>query len=302
MPMETGAWPSVNTHSGRGDGSGHHIRHASDDFAMGDAVNWGAGISPAYQQPRTLPELLTPVSHIPLHDRASSDSSNRSTPSTHSQHMPSHTSSAEWGSIPTYPSMSTGAYALGITYPASPPQMYPQVYTEGLGMPLAYDDAAIYGSHQPPNTAVRSLSPHMAVVQSSETLVTTPSALPADRLILPQACGRQPDEALGLLAAADGVPVCLSRAAFGAVPAYLDVFWDRVHPVYPVIHKHTFEDASEVAPDHVDLLRCAMAAVATQYLADREHRINGHQLHAYACQGLKMVCSLVCSVSHSERS
>lgn len=297
--METGPWSPVGSQPGPSDG-GHHMRSVSDGFGMGDAATWG-NIGQSYQQPRTLPELMG--SHMPIGDRASSDSSNRSTPSNNSHHMPTHTSSGEWGAIPTYttvtremqhPLMSTGGFGLSIGYPGSPPQMYPQAYSEGLGISMPYDDTALYGSsHHHPNPTVRSLSPHMAVVQSSETLVTTPSALPADRLILSQACGRQPGDALGLLTAVDGMPVSLSHAAFDAIPAYLGVYWDRVHPVYPIIHKPTFEDASEVAPEHVDLLRCAMAAVATQFLAAREHRINGHQLHAYACRGLKVVSLFV---------
>ncbi|OLN86493.1 Zinc finger protein klf1-like protein 3 [Colletotrichum chlorophyti] len=46
-----------------------------------------------------------------------------------------------------------------------------------------------------------------------------------------------------------------------AIPAYLDVYWEKVHHIFPIVHRRTFEAAGE----HIDVLRCAMAAVATQY-------------------------------------
>jgi hypothetical protein len=38
-----------------------------------------------------------------------------------------------------------------------------------------------------------------------------------------------------------------------------------------------------------DVLRCAMAAVATQYLDSKEDRLNGNLLHEYAWQEVKRV-------------
>lgn len=92
--------------------------------------------------------------------------------------------------------------------------------------------------------------------------------------------------------AQDLMPVSLSREARSALPSYIDIFWEKVHHLYPIIHRSTVEDAADVTPEHVDVLRCAMAAVATQFLGHREHRINGSQLHAYAWHKSKTVRNL----------
>jgi hypothetical protein len=72
-------------------------------------------------------------------------------------------------------------------------------------------------------------------------------------------------------------------AVRAAIPGYLDVYWDKVHPVLPVVHRQSFEAAPEEA------LRCAMAAVATQYLPSKEDRTRGNQLHEYAWHEAKRV-------------
>jgi hypothetical protein len=51
----------------------------------------------------------------------------------------------------------------------------------------------------------------------------------------------------------------------------------------PLIHRQTFEAAPE------DVLKCAMAAVATQHLDNREDRTRGNQLHEFAWQEVKRV-------------
>lgn len=283
-------WTAENSSSRHDAGGYPHSRSASHDFNSGfmpDHMSYStpsSGIDSAYSRPRTtgLHSLLPPGPYLPIHDGAS-DSSTSST----SQHLPAHTSSSEWHPSYSVSPMPNSAYSLEVPYHASSPQMFPPFSNEGLGISIGYD-SSIYSSHNP-NTTVRSLSPSMAVVQSSETLVTSPSAPPSGRVIDPPACSRQTAEALGLLTAADEMPVSLSRATCTAIPAYLDVYWDRVHSCHPIIHKPTFEDASEVAPEHKNMLLCAMAAVATQFLPAKQHRIHGHQLHAYAWDRCKMV-------------
>ncbi|KAK0666360.1 hypothetical protein QBC41DRAFT_230711 [Cercophora samala] len=66
-----------------------------------------------------------------------------------------------------------------------------------------------------------------------------------------------------------------------AIPSYLDVYWAKVHPVLPIVHRQSFEAEPE------DVLRCAMAAVATQHLDTKEDRNRGNQLHEYAWQEAK---------------
>ncbi|KAL1865666.1 hypothetical protein Daus18300_007042 [Diaporthe australafricana] len=73
----------------------------------------------------------------------------------------------------------------------------------------------------------------------------------------------------------------LSRVVRNSIASYLDVYWDKVHVLYPFIHRGTVEGAGE------DALKCAMAAIATQYLNNKEDRIRGNQLHEYAWQEAK---------------
>lgn len=80
-----------------------------------------------------------------------------------------------------------------------------------------------------------------------------------------------------------GVFTPLSRSLRNAIPAYIDVYWQRFHILYPVVHRHSFETAGE------EILRCAMAAIATQFLDSKEDRIRGSQLHEYAWQEAKRV-------------
>ncbi|KAJ9129393.1 Zinc finger protein zas1, partial [Coniochaeta hoffmannii] len=98
----------------------------------------------------------------------------------------------------------------------------------------------------------------------------------------------------GLLAALDlpmtgcgmtGVPSCqqLPRQVLAAVPGYVVVYWQKFHKLYPIVHRTTFETAGE------DVLRWAMAAVATQYLDTKEDRLRGNQLHEHAWQELKRI-------------
>jgi hypothetical protein len=68
-----------------------------------------------------------------------------------------------------------------------------------------------------------------------------------------------------------------------AIPRYLDLYWTQVDPALPLIHRQSFDAAPE------DVLRCAMAAVATQHLDNKEDRTRGNQLHEYAWQEVKRV-------------
>lgn len=68
-----------------------------------------------------------------------------------------------------------------------------------------------------------------------------------------------------------------------AIPRYLELYWTQVHTVLPLIHRPSFDAAPE------DVLRCAMAAVATQHLDNKEDRTRGNQLHEFAWQEVKRV-------------
>ncbi|KAK3331933.1 hypothetical protein B0T19DRAFT_89320 [Cercophora scortea] len=76
-----------------------------------------------------------------------------------------------------------------------------------------------------------------------------------------------------------GVPMAtsLTRPLHG----YINVYWARVHPLLPIVHRQSFEAGPE------NVLQYAMAAVATQYLENTEDRIKGNQLHEHAWQEVK---------------
>ncbi|KAJ4408006.1 hypothetical protein N0V82_009802 [Gnomoniopsis sp. IMI 355080] len=75
----------------------------------------------------------------------------------------------------------------------------------------------------------------------------------------------------------------LPRSVRSAIPSYIDIYWERVNAFYPIVHRQVFEEQPE------EVLRCAMAAIATQFSNGQEDRIRGDQLHDYACQEAKRV-------------
>ncbi|KAF4469572.1 hypothetical protein FALBO_3526 [Fusarium albosuccineum] len=265
---------------------------------------------PNYSEPRNMPELTmlaipeTGTPDLPWRDSSgmvsSASESTFSTPSDNTRHpqFPVRTSSGDWiSSVPSYQTtssdlrstnMENGGYSVPFTYSSSPPQIYQPVFGD-MGLPLpGYPEGDTFGgADQIPTSTVRSMSPSLAVAQS-ETLVAVPS-LPPDRAFSLAGCGSQPPDGGSLLSTEDLMPVPLTAAASEAVPAYLKIYWERVHPNYPIVHKHTFGEASGAEVEHVEVLRYAMAAVATQFIADKDDRMKGAQLHAYAWQKSKVV-------------
>lgn len=79
------------------------------------------------------------------------------------------------------------------------------------------------------------------------------------------------------------LPMSLMNPLHDAVPRYLEVYWERVHPLFPVVHRASFEEAPE------EVLRYAMAAVATQFLENDEDRVKGNQMHDYVAREVKRV-------------
>ncbi|CAH0026491.1 unnamed protein product [Clonostachys rhizophaga] len=157
------------------------------------------------------------------------------------------------------------------------------------GMPLAADPGH-FDTHHHANSTVRSLPPLLVEGQSPETLdialaALSPCAVATTPLF--STCGSESGQMTGLFAAHVFAPVSLSRKVQSAIPAYLEVYWDRTYPVYPYIHKASFGGLFDGEATPFELLKCAMAALATQFLDDKAHRIAGSELHAFACQELK---------------
>lgn len=263
--------------------------------------------------PRVVPELTmlaipdTQTSELRWRDSgmaSSASESTYSTPSDNTRHpqFPIRTSSEDWinsvSAFQTAPndlrstSIENGAFSVPFTYTSSPPQIYQPVFGDmGLPLPGYTEGDAFSSAAQIQTSTVRSMSPSLAVAQS-ETLVAIPS-MPSGRIFGLSGCGSQPPDGGSLLNTE--LPVSLAAAVSEAVPGYLKVYWDKVHPNYPIIHKHTFGKATMAVREHLEVLQCAMAAVATQYLADKDDRMKGAQLHAYAWQKSKLVSNKVAS-------
>lgn len=161
----------------------------------------------------------------------------------------------------------------------------------GAAFPIpGYDNESMMtGKPLLANTAVRALPMPFGPGRSTDVLMAAP-ALFQDRMISPQLSASPP--AVGFIDqfAMQGMPIlALSQGVRDAIPVYLEVYWNKVHPMYPIIHRHTFEKALEAMSDSTDVLQCAMAAVATQFLGHEDHRINGSQLHFHAACKLKVV-------------
>lgn len=73
----------------------------------------------------------------------------------------------------------------------------------------------------------------------------------------------------------------LSRAVRNHIPSYLNVYWNKFHALYPFIHRSAVGEFGE------DALKFAMAAIATQFLDNKEDRNRGNLLHEYAWQEAK---------------
>ncbi|KAF4837339.1 Zinc finger protein klf1 [Colletotrichum tropicale] len=303
-------------------GGGYTLSGQSQPAILQHSPNHGYDTTPSfgavdYSQPRTTPEFpslylqthglgiqmpggpdgLPDLSHA--QDNAgwpsSASDSTYSTPSDNSRPRalwPTARANTEWSSnlLPPYRDASLDiTNPMFYQFPTSPHISTPQVYpTVDVSISGYSDEQTLLDPHQQPRftNTVRSPTPPVtsASAQSSETLVTPSTALPSDRMMNSLAClGRQKEVALGLLAAPalmqGSVPLPPANVC-KAIPNYLEVYWEKVHHIFPVVHRRTFEAAAE----QIDVLRCAMAAVATQYLSTKEDRIRGNQLHEYAWQ------------------
>lgn len=68
----------------------------------------------------------------------------------------------------------------------------------------------------------------------------------------------------------------LSPHVRNAIPKYLDVYWKRFDTLFPLVHRKSTKTAAD------EVLRCAMAAIGTQFLQGKEDRIRGNELHEFA--------------------
>ncbi|KAI1876288.1 uncharacterized protein JN550_001784 [Neoarthrinium moseri] len=225
----------------------------------------------------------------------SNSDSNFSTPSNESYRrsiLPGYetpTSASEYhvGSfVPSYPPSSQDLEVMTSAAPYfSNPWSSPPYSTAMMDPVLSIyqEDSTILDHTYPPFSSVRSPTPPIITssVQSAESLVTL-APFPDAQAV----AGRYKDQAalLGTLSgAAFLTAVTLPRPVRNAVPDFLEVYWRRFDTLFPLVHRRTFE----AAPNEV--LRCAMAAVATQFLDGKEDRLKGNQLHEWAWQEVRRI-------------
>ncbi|KAI0134773.1 hypothetical protein BJ170DRAFT_217103 [Xylariales sp. AK1849] len=140
-------------------------------------------------------------------------------------------------------------------------------------------------AQQHPYPTVRSPTPPniSSSVQSAESLVTLAPALPDTQAMV----GHHKDQA-ALMGTLSGAAFATAhtlppRSTLNAMPNFLEVYWKRFDTLFPLVHRRSFEAAPQ------DMLRYAMAAVATQFLDGKEDRNKGTQLHEFAWQEVRRV-------------
>ncbi|KAF4443442.1 hypothetical protein FACUT_1366 [Fusarium acutatum] len=209
------------------------------------------------------------------------------------------TTNGSWmTATPAYPttanditaSLDSNTYPGSYSYSDTPPQAYPSVFGDmDLALPGYSEGPSFSTTNQIPIPTVRSMSPSLAVAQS-ETLVAVSSLPTSDGVFGLGACSSGPSDG-SLLSTPDLMSLSLPAATRDSIPTYLETYWEHVHPKNPIIHKHTYEDVPEEETEHIQVLQCAMAALATQYIPNADDRMKGAQLHAYAWQMSKVLKS-----------
>ncbi|KAH8162280.1 hypothetical protein CIB48_g5965 [Xylaria polymorpha] len=142
----------------------------------------------------------------------------------------------------------------------------------------AFTDDAYY-ELQPQPFPVRSPTPPTVTLsaQPAENLVTLGLSVPNPSAVL----GRPKGPAALLSPYSDAAfltALVPSPAAMNAIPHYLDVYWKRFDTLFPLVHRRSLETSTD------PILRCAMAAIGSQFLQSKEDRINSHILHGFAWQ------------------
>ncbi|KAF2967638.1 hypothetical protein GQX73_g5949 [Xylaria multiplex] len=133
------------------------------------------------------------------------------------------------------------------------------------------DDTGYYDFQSPPFPVRNPILPTVTLsAQPTENLVTLGHAVSDASAIL----GREKVLAGStFLTAFTPLP-----AALNAVPRYLDVYWKRFDTLFPLVHRRSLGNSDD------PVLRYAMAALGSQFLQNKEDRINGQHLHGFASQ------------------
>ncbi|KAF5542857.1 C2H2 zinc finger transcription factor [Fusarium napiforme] len=314
-----GSWPSVASTSAphQAYNPPPTVNDSSDNYPIGPnnyvlhTLPTNESFVTSYSEPRNMSDMSL-ISSIPEEappdlgwpESSMSSSAPTSTFSTppdntrRSQFSVTTTNGSWMTATPTYPttanditaSLDSNTYPGSYSYTDTPPQAYPSVFGDmDLALPGYSEGPSFSTTNHIPIPTVRSMSPSLAVAQS-ETLVAVPSLPASDGVFGLGACSSGPSDG-SLLSTPDLMPLSLPTATRDSVPTYLETYWEHVHPKNPIIHKHTYKDVPEEETEHVQVLQCAMAALATQYIPNAEDRMKGAQLHAYAWQKSKVLKS-----------
>ncbi|KAI7760234.1 hypothetical protein LZL87_007527 [Fusarium oxysporum] len=320
-----GSWPSVASTSAphQAYNPPPNVNNSSDNYPIGPnnyvlhTLPTNESFVASYSEPRnmsdmsiisSIPEEVPPDLGWPESSMSSSaPTSTFSTPpdNTRRSQFSVPTTNGSWmTATPAYPttanditaSLDSNTYSGSYSYTDTPPQAYPSVFGDmDLALPGYSEGPSFSTTNQNPIPAVRSMSPSLAVAQS-ETLVAVSSLPTSDGVFGFGTCSSGPSDG-SVLSTPDLTPLSLPAATRDSIPTYLETYWEHVHPKNPIIHKHTYEDVPEEETEHVQVLQCAMAALATQYIPNADHRMKGAQLHAYAWQKSKVLKSGQCQYS-----
>lgn len=312
-----GSWPSVASTSAphQAYNPPPTVNNSSDNYPIGPnnyvlhTLPTNDSFVASYSEPRnmsgmsiisSIPEEAPPDLGWPESSMSSSaPTSTFSTPpdNTRRSQFSVPTTNGSWmTATPAYPttanditaSLDSNTYPGSYSYTDTPPQAYPSVFGDmDLALPGYSEGPSFSTTNQIPIPAVRSMSPSLAVAQS-ETLLAVSSLPTSDGAFGLGACSSGPSDG-SLLSTPDLMPLSLPAATRDSIPTYLETYWEHVHPKNPIIHKHTYEDVPEEETEHVQVLQCAMAALATQYIPNADDRMKGAQLHAHAWQKSKVV-------------
>ncbi|EXA45105.1 hypothetical protein FOQG_06572 [Fusarium oxysporum f. sp. raphani 54005] len=311
-----GSWPSVASTSAphQAYNPPPTVNNSSDNYPIGPnnyvlhTLPTNDSFVASYSEPRnmsgmsiisSIPEEAPPDLGWPESSMSSSaPTSTFSTPpdNTRRSQFSVPTTNGSWmTATPAYPttanditaSLDSNTYPGSYSYTDTPPQAYPSVFGDmDLALPGYSEGPSFSTTNQIPIPAVRSMSPSLAVAQS-ETLLAVSSLPTSDGAFGLGACSSGPSDG-SLLSTPDLMPLSLPAATRDSIPTYLETYWEHVHPKNPIIHKHTYEDVPEEETEHVQVLQCAMAALATQYIPNADDRMKGAQLHAHAWQKSKV--------------
>lgn len=248
------------------------------------------------------PNLGVPHDSSPWEVSSASESP-YSTPSEAYNQRPRAMSPSLWPEWPgTFESYSSGSPIQGLDFtqdpslfssysyqPISSFSSYPTLIPD---VPISYQEehtAILGGAHaSDPYSSVRSsLTPQTAMsgAHPTEHLVTLPGAVSGTFTVL--GTDGSKDAELGAPPFCLGNPhltaMALPSSILSSIPRYLSKYWECFDVQFPLLHRATFESSGG------ELLRCAMGAIATQFMPDKEDHVRGKQLHEFAVQELRRV-------------